>query len=352
MRHPFIGKRNIYFYLLIWLLIFGVYACVLFYFYDFSINEALTDSAVYNGVFLGLGLAYWFVVRYSSFDATQLINLIVSHLATAALSIALAVFLSQMALKKFFPEDEKYLLFLEGSVVWRAALGLLYYSIIMLVYYLIKYYDDLREKAASQSQLETMLKEAELDMLKSQINPHFIFNSLNSIASLTITAPDRARNMVIKLSDFLRYSLGKENTQLNTLEEELNNILLYLDIERERFGDRLKIEREISKDSLSCKLPNLILQPIVENAIKHGIYESLEQVTIKIKSSVTHQLLRVEVSNEFDPKAISKKGKGIGLKNVRQRLKLIYDLPQLVFVKKTDNLFIVSIDVPQITTNV
>ena len=292
MRHPFLSNRNVVYYSVIWLFITGVYALVLFYSYDYPVNEAAVDSLVFNSLFALLGLAYWFIVRYNTFDTDQLINLVASHLAAAGLSISAVIFLSIMILGRAFPADEEYLIFLEESIAWRAGLGLMYYVITILVYHLIRYYDDLRQQVQSQSQLQTMLRESELEMLKSQINPHFIFNSLNSISSLTITAPDRARNMVIKLSEFLRYSLGKENNQLNTVDEELNNILLYLDIEKVRFGDRLNIEKELDEQSLVLKLPNMILQPLLENAIKHGIYESLEKITIQIKTVIVITLIR------------------------------------------------------------
>lgn len=349
MNHPFLKNRNILFYTAIWLVICGAFAFALYYFYSFTVNEALADSLIFNGLFYGLGLVFWFVVRYNSFDASQLVNLIVSHLAAAAMSIALAVLVTTTALKNLFVPDEEYLAFLSQSIPWRAGLGLMYYSVITLVYYLIRYYDDLNSRMQAQSQLETMLKESELEMLKSQINPHFIFNSLNSISSLTITAPDRARSMVIKLSEFLRYSLGKESDQLNTLEEELNNLLLYLDIERVRFGDRLQVETDVPDEVKNCTLPNLILQPLFENSIKHGIYESLEQVTVRLSAVVEGNILRVTVSNEYDPEAVSsRKGKGIGLRNVTQRLQVIYGVPKLVFTEKTDQIFTVRLDIPQI----
>jgi len=348
VNHPFLKNRNIIFYLASWLVIAAGFAFSLYYFYEFTVNEALADSLIFNGIFMAVGLALWFVVRYSSFDASQLINLIASHLAAAAMSISLTILATTTSLKNIFVADEEYLTFLSKSVPWRAGLGVMYYSVIILVYYLIRYYDDLNQRMQEQSQLETMLKESELEMLKSQINPHFIFNSLNSISSLTITAPDRARAMVIKLSEFLRYSLGKENDQLNTLDEELNNLLLYLDIEKVRFGDRLQVETDIAEDTKACTLPNLILQPLFENAIKHGIYESLEQVTIRLNAVLDGNILRVTVQNEYDPNAVSRKGKGIGLKNVTQRLQVIYGVPKLVFTEKSEEIFTVRLDIPQI----
>lgn len=350
MNHPFIRTNGLIFYTAAWLFVAILFGLGLHYFYEYTSREALIDSIIFNGIFYGLGLVYWFVVRYNSFDSSQVVNLIASHLAAAALSVATGVFLTFTVLKNILPATEESIYFLQGSVVWRSGLALLYYVVIILVYHLIKYYDDIRDRNQQKAQLETMLKESELEMLKSQINPHFIFNSLNSIASLTITAPSQAREMVVKLSDFLRYSLGKENHQLNSLEEELANLTLYLDIEKVRFGDRLKVETDIEEEALNYTLPNLILQPLIENAIKHGIYESLEEVTIRIKAFKENNILRVAMTNEFDPHAVSKKGKGIGLKNVRERLKVIYGVPKLVFTETNDNLFTVRLDIPQHST--
>lgn len=347
MDHPFIKNNNIIFYTLLWVLMWGVFTFALDFFYEFDFAHASIDSLVFNLLFYGVGLAYWFNVRYANYSKSEFFNLVISHLAAAALSVAIVVFLSQAILKSIYA-DEEYLGFLKESLPWRAALGLLYYAIINLVYYLILYYDDLNEKSTKQSQLESMLKSSELEMLKSQINPHFIFNSLNSISSLTIISPEKAREMIVKLSDFLRYSLGKENDQMNTLNDEVNNIMLYLDIEKVRFGERLSISTDIDAKCKEMMLPNLILQPLFENSIKHGIYESLEKINIQLKAECDRGLLKVSVSNEYDPNAVTKKGKGIGLQNIRERLRLIYGVTQGVFIHKSDTIFTVRLEIPQL----
>lgn len=346
MDHPFIKHKNIVIYTLLWVMIWGLFTSALYFFYEFSFEQASVDSLVYNMLFFGVGLAYWFNVRYSSFEKSQLFNLLISHLAAAALSVALVVFLSQTILKAIYP-DEEYWAFLVESMPLRAGVGLLYYIIINLMYYLILYYEDLRERSTKQAQLESLLKSSELEMLKSQINPHFIFNSLNSVSSLTIISPEKAREMIVKLSDFLRYSLGKQNDQMNTLKDEVNNILLYLEIEKVRFGERLNIEVELEKKCEQLMLPNLILQPLFENAIKHGIYESLEKITIQLSAHCEGNLLKVAVSNEYDPNAVRKKGKGIGLSNIRERLRLIYGISNGVFIHQTDTIFTVRLEIPQ-----
>jgi len=348
MDHPFIKNKNIIIYTLVWVVIWALFTSALYFFYEFGFEQASTDSLVYNLLFFGVGLAYWFNVRYSSFEKSQLFNLLISHLAAAALSVAFVVFLSQTILKTIYP-DEEYLTFLKESMPLRAGVGLLYYIIINLMYYLILYYEDLRERSTKQSQLESLLKSSELEMLKSQINPHFIFNSLNSVSSLTIISPEKAREMIVKLSDFLRYSLGKQNDQMNTLKDEVDNILLYLDIEKVRFGDRLSIEVQLEDDCAQLMLPNLILQPLFENAIKHGIYESLEKITIQLSATCENNILKVSVSNEYDPEAVIKKGKGIGLNNIRERLRLIYGISNGVFIHKSDRIFTVRLEIPQST---
>ncbi len=350
MQHPFLRNRNFIPYVITWLLITAIYGFALYSFYGLNWQTALIDSTVFHLLFMGLGLAYWFNVRYSSFDKSQIVNLVASHLAAAAISIVVGVVLFKFLITQLV-QEEYYDEFLTASVPLRGALGVLYYAIVVLIYYLILYYDDLNTKSQRQAHLETMLKSSELEMLKSQINPHFIFNSLNSISSLTIISPERAREMVVKLSDFLRYSLGKENHQMNTVDDEIKNIMLYLDIERVRFGERLKVESNISEEVKHLKLPNLILQPLFENAIKHGIYESLGLVTIGLKAWKEAGLLKLEVSNEFDSNAVSRQGKGIGLKNVRERLSLIYGVSQLLEIHKADGIFTVRLDIPQIETD-
>jgi len=195
------------------------------------------------------------------------------------------------------------------------------------------YYEDLQEKLKVESELQNLVKEAELTALKSQINPHFLFNSLNSISSLTITNPDDAQEMVIKLSDFLRYSLSHDKNEKTSLEDEINNLNRYLDIEKVRFGKRLNFVSHVSGDCLSINIPNMILQPLIENSIKHGVYNSSEEVLVVLKCALIGDYVQVEISNDYDPEAVKKKGKGIGLSNIKKRLQLLYKRQDLLELK-------------------
>ena len=347
MQHPFLKLNTFFLYLFIWVLVSGLFASALFFQFNFAWKPALIDSGIFHAIFGGLGLAYWFNVRYTSSDKSQWFNVLISHMAAAAISVGIGILLFQWLIL-FFNTDAPYRSFLKDTLSLRITLGVLYYAIVVLVYYVILYYHDARTRVQQQAELQAMLKGAELEMLKSQINPHFIFNSLNSIASLTLASPEKAHDMVVKLSHFLRHSLGKKSEQMNSLKEELSNILLYLDIEKVRFGDRLHVKTTVSKACETMMLPNLILQPIMENAIKHGIYENTEPVTIALSAKQKQNLLHITISNEYDPMATGRKGGGIGLKNVRERLHLIYGMSDWLQVSKNPERFTVTLDIPQL----
>jgi LytS/YehU family sensor histidine kinase len=226
-------------------------------------------------------------------------------------------------------------------------IGILFYSIIVAVDYVIIYYNNFRQKLFRESELNALVKEAELKSLKYQINPHFIFNSLNSISSLTLSNPDKAREMTIKLSSFLRSTLSKNEKQKSKLVEEISNAKLYLDIEKVRFSDKFEFLEELESECKDMEIPSMILQPLFENAIKHGVYESLEKVVIKLKCGPEKEYLKIVVENNYDPESVPRKGEGIGIKNIQQRMKLIYNQDNLVTVEKNNGLFKVNIFIPR-----
>ena len=173
---------------------------------------------------------------------------------------------------------------------------------------MILYYEDLQDKLKIESELQSLVKEAELNALKSQINPHFLFNSLNSISSLTITNPDKAQEMVIKLSDFLRYSLSHDKNEKASLQQEFENLQRYLDIEKIRFGKRLNFIEKIPEKCINFEIPNMILQPLIENSIKHGVYNSTEEVFVELSCKELNDYVIIEITNDYDSDAIKKVG--------------------------------------------
>jgi LytS/YehU family sensor histidine kinase len=161
-------------------------------------------------------------------------------------------------------------------------------------------------------------------------------------------SPEKAQEMVINLSDFLRYSLSNTNETLTSFENELKNIDRYLKIEKIRFGKRLFVEKKINDGTKDLLIPGLILQPIIENAIKYGAYESIEQSKILLESTAYNKVLEVKISNDFDPDFLVKKGEGIGLRNVKSRLRIQYGHDELVKVRKKDHVFEITLRFPQV----
>ena len=186
--------------------------------------------------------------------------------------------------EKYFRRQPEFIDFLNQSLPYRIITDVLFYIVLVLVYSLIVYSETFREKISNESNLRTLVREAELNALKAQINPHFLFNSLNSISLLTMRDPARAREMIIKLSEFLRYSLRFREDETTTVKEELENMKRYLDIEKIRFGDKLVYENFCDDAFLNASIPNMILQPLLENAVKHGVYESTDPILIRLHS--------------------------------------------------------------------
>lgn len=191
----------------------------------------------------------------------------------------------------------------------------------------IKYYQKFQERQLATSQLEARLAQSRLQILKFQLQPHFLFNTLNTISELIYKDPESAERMITDLSDLLRLSLEKLEVQEVSLQQELDFLKKYVEIEQIRFHDRLTIEMNISPETLDAKVPNMILQPLVENAIKHGIAPLSQGGTIKVGAERNNGNLHLSVSDngvgliDIDISAIPE---GVGLKNTKSRLKHLY----------------------------
>jgi two-component system LytT family sensor kinase len=192
-----------------------------------------------------------------------------------------------------------------------------------------------------------MAREAELQKLQLQLQPHFLFNSLNSINALVLINSSRARDMVQQLSDFLRATLKRADEQWITLKEELAYLELYLSIEKVRFGHRLDIQIESDDQIHIWLVPPLLIQPLVENAIKFGLYGTTEQVTIHIKTERIHDALQISISNPFDADMQPQEGSGFGLSGLQRRLYLLYARNDLLKTTIENNHFTVQLTLPE-----
>jgi len=209
--------------------------------------------------------------------------------------------------------------------------------------------EEQQEMEARKTEAERLTKEAELFKLRQQLQPHFLFNSLNSISALTGSQPEKARHMIQQLSDFLRGTLRRDEQQWSTLKEELEYLQLYLDIEKVRFGYRLQTNINCEDASLQMRLPSLLLQPIVENAIKFGLYDTVGEVMITISAVKKNELLEVRVENPFDAETAQPlRGTGFGLASIKRRLFLLFARHDLLETTSDNDLFITTITIPQL----
>jgi len=317
------------------------------YYQILPISYAVADGLTF-GVVLGiLGIAVWYVVRYNDPEKSAVIQIIASHVAAALVFVALWIIGSGIIANTFL-NDFVYSNYLNNQLTGRIFGGFLFYIILVSIYYIYVYSQRVREKQIKEVELQHQIRKAQLSALKSQINPHFLFNSLNSIASLTLTNPGKAHGMVVALSDFMRYSLRKHKDDMVTLETEVRNIGLYLQIEKIRFGDNLIYRFDIEDECNNRLIPNLILQPIFENAIKFGVYESSKPIEIILEARKLAEGMKIVVINDFDPESIPRKGEGVGLANINDRLRLLYGSSRLLTVERRQTQFVVTVIIPDI----
>jgi len=214
------------------------------------------------------------------------------------------------------PYGERNLL----NLLLAGTTGCILYILTVVLHYLLMTLEQRQESERMEQELRVLAREAELKALRAQLNPHFLFNSLNSISALTTVDAKRAREMCVLLSDFLRKSLRLGERATVKLSEELDLVKNYLAIEQIRFGERLRVEWEVDPSIESAEIPTLLLQPLVENAIKHGIAQVMEGGTIRIAATVRGAFAEIHVDNPVDADAEAPQGLGIGLRQVKQRL--------------------------------
>ena len=224
--------------------------------------------------------------------------------------------------------------------------GFSYYLLGVAFHYML-----FAQKASQEAQeraLESLARarEAELSALKAQINPHFLYNSLNSISALTSIDPERAREMCVALADFLRLTLAMGGKQVIPLAEEVALLEKYCAIEKVRFGDRLTIKEEIPDDAKTCLLPPLLLQPLFENAVVHGIAQIPKGGWIRLSAARRADRVSLVVENSWDPEAGSSRRNGVGLKNVQRRLEARYGTAAQLQAQPEDDVFRVNLVFP------
>ena len=344
---PFTVRKFLFVFIIAWLALITDHA-VLLTFYDLPLHAAVLDSVISNGLLLATCLLLMHSIRFYVPDLNQYMNVVVMCIVFTILWLLLARWLLDLIIDY----NDINPGFLKKSLVIRASIGFLVLGITTTTAIIWYNWQEQKANDIRKSDADKLAREAELFKLRQQLQPHFLFNSLNSINALIGSRPQEARKMVQQLSDFLRGTIKKEDTQWISLQEEMQYLQLYLEIEKVRFGNRLTTTIEMTDDASAAKIPALLLQPLVENAIKFGLYDTIGETVIQIQTRLEDQQLIVSVSNPFDPETSSpRRGTGFGLSSIKRRLYLLFARNDLLTTQVNDNIFTTEVMIPQHITN-
>ena len=319
-----------------WGLIFGVWTLLALLFSGPSFIRAVTEHRVataWRSLFAELIFSYfWFALTPPALWLTRVfriergkwfLRLAIHCLMSLGFSLVHSALFALVSnpfgwYSQLAPWDRYLFLVLTFTPV-----NVVFYWGIVVVHHAVDYYKKFQDRELRASQLEAQLAQSQLQILKMQLHPHFIFNTLNSISALIHESPDEADEMVVRLGDLLRVTLETAGVHEVPLRQELQFLKHYIDIEQTRFQDRLKVTMEVDPETLDGLVPNLILQPLVENSVRYGIAPRPEGGCIKIKAWRDSTMLRVNVEDD-GPGFDTPLKEGVGLSNTRARIKTLY----------------------------
>jgi len=347
--HPILARRGrLGAYLAAWLPLGGILAILAHFAAGSPWLEAVVLTVPLAVLFAFICLASAYPCRVVPVDRTPLPKLLATHAVAAALSAFLWLFLAITwavmleQLPRFSGASQRF----PRLVVVFVATGALLYAMAAAVHYLVMASEESRERERRELELRMTAREAELKALRAQVDPHFLFNAMNAIAALTGSDPAGARTMCLDLAGFLRESLRVGTRSTITLAEEVALAERYLAIERARFGSRLEVDVGVEAACAECPVPPLILQPLVENAVTHGISELVEGGTVRIHAERNGQRLLIMVSNPVEPLARERAGEGLGIANVRARLAASYGGEAHLDIQREGHAFRVAVELP------
>jgi hypothetical protein len=346
--HPLIaGQGRLSLYLFLW----APFALLLAYLLVMTGGLGWTEAAALSfplSLFYALiCLAPWYMCRVLPLDGSPALKILGNHFAAAIVAGLIWIVLAKglgLALGRYlFPRlNERF----SKQLPLLFGIGVLIYLLSVALHYVLLSMESSKEAETREQEALTLARESELKALKAQINPHFLFNSLNSISALATVDGLRAREMCVKLSDFLRSTLKLGENQNISLAEELALAKAYLEVEQVRFGARMRVEIDADHDCGHCVVPSLLLQPLMENAVKHGIAGLVDGGIIRLEAHCCEGRLQLKVDNEFDPDAPAVTRHGLGLRNVRDRLRALHENRARLDTSVVAGRFIVQLELP------
>ncbi len=312
--------------------------------FSFSTNFSLADALSFFG-FTSLFTVLIFTIQRNHHSKLVLNS---QNIGTVLFFVLLGSYFNYLVASNFLESKDSYV-----GYFWTFTLMKSLFILLILFISLFIFWIDQQKIQEVQFQNFVIEKEREaskiqLNSLQQQFKPHFLFNSLNSINALTIQNPEEARRMIHLLSEFMRGAVKEDQSALVPLEQEINHIQLYTNIEKVRFGERLTVNYSIPEECKELLIPSLILQPIIENAIKYGLYGHTENVTIDIKVHSKENYLIVEIANPHDSNTqLSSKGTGYGLSSIRKKMLILFNQYNLLLTNEKNGIFTTTLKIPQ-----
>jgi hypothetical protein len=324
----------------------------------YSLAQAAAVAFPLAVIYAFLGLSAWYPCRSLPLTRAKAPLLLASH-GGAALVTSAAWVLLGAGIGRLLDQAPSFAKATEGAPAFSGmgesysaqvpalfAVGVLLYLLSVALHYVLLAFEAARDAERREVQLRLLAREAELKALKSQVQPHFLFNCLNSISALAGSDPARAREMCLGLASFLRQSLAVGEKSSIPVGEELSLARSYLDVERIRFGKRLAVEESVEPSGEECLVPPLLLQPLVENAVVHGIATLAEGGAVRLEASRAGNRLRIVIENPFDPDAPARASGGLGLKMVRDRLAALYGADAMFAARRLEDRHLAIISIP------
>jgi len=348
--HPLLENRQrLAFYLIAWLPIAAILSVILKR--DASPwLETLLLAPPMSGLYAFMCLSAWYVCLIAPLRGPSIARSLGTLGAASGLSSAIWILLGELwaiALDPWMTTpglSDHY----STQAATAFAIGMLLYLLAAAAHYILIAVDQHREAEKATLEMQVLAREAELKALRAQIDPHFLFNSLNSISALTVSDPQGARRMCLLLADFLRSSLVLGAKKEIPVSDELHLVERFLDIEKVRYGKRLSVVRNVDPNCNGCLVPPLLIQPLVENAIRHGIAPLVEGGTIRMDVQREGTALEIILENPVDStgEPMPKDGAGVGLENVRSRLAKLFANEAVVGVSQENSRFQVRLRFP------
>ncbi|HEX2836241.1 MAG TPA: histidine kinase [Thermoanaerobaculia bacterium] len=317
--HPLLADRKrLALYLLAWLLLAFLLALLVREPSRTSLLDAVLFTIPPTLVYAFICITAWFPARALPLTAARAASLLIAHVLGAL--VWSGVWLLLFRVWQYVLQVDA----IGGHASLIIVTGALLYLLSVAFHYLLLAIDDARRLEMREMQVQVLAREAELKTLKAQLDPHFLFNALHSISALCGTSPSSARTLTTLLAEYLRKSLRIGGAESITIAEELELALNYLAVERIRFGPRLEFAHDVDEGVRALRIPPLLLLPLVENAVTHGIAHLVEGGTIQMEAKREGDRVRVSVENRCDADRPASSGHGIGLTNTRRRIETFY----------------------------